>query len=55
MAIVSISSSKDGRKTDTPEADHFGAWLRRAREARALSLGDVATATKVPRASLELL
>src|SRR6185436_7526668 len=35
--------------------EHFGACLRRAREARALTLGDVSAATKVPRSALELL
>jgi hypothetical protein len=35
--------------------EHFGHCLRRAREARALTLGDVSAATKVPRSALELL
>jgi hypothetical protein len=35
--------------------DHFGSCLRRARESRALTLGDVSAATKVPRSALELL
>jgi hypothetical protein len=35
--------------------EHFGSCLRRAREARALTLGDVSAATKVPRSALELL
>ena len=35
--------------------EHFGTSLRRAREDRALSLGDVASTTKVPRSSLELI
>jgi cytoskeletal protein RodZ len=35
--------------------EHFGTSLRRAREDRALSLGDVASTTKVPRTSLELI
>src|SRR5436190_15517794 len=35
--------------------EHFGLALRRAREERALSLGEVAVATKVPRTSLELI
>ena len=55
MAIVSISSSKAGRQTGLAEGEHFGICLRRAREARSLSLGDVAATTKVPRSSLELL
>jgi cytoskeletal protein RodZ len=33
--------------------DHFGSSLRHARENRALSLGDIASSTKVPRGSLE--
>jgi hypothetical protein len=33
--------------------EHFGTSLRRARESRALSLGDIAVSTKVPRSSLE--
>src|SRR5262249_25868692 len=35
--------------------EHFGSCLRRARENRALTLGDVSAATKVPRSALELL
>jgi cytoskeletal protein RodZ len=35
--------------------EHFGSCLRRAREERALSVGDVAASTKVPRSALELL
>ncbi|HVZ74490.1 MAG TPA: helix-turn-helix domain-containing protein [Polyangia bacterium] len=35
--------------------EHFGSGLRQAREDRALSLGDVASTTRVPRASLELI
>jgi cytoskeletal protein RodZ len=35
--------------------DHFGSSLRDARENRALSLGDIAASTKVPRGSLELI
>src|SRR5689334_18516979 len=37
------------------EVEHFGAVLRRAREDRALSLGEIAVTTKVPRSSLELI
>jgi cytoskeletal protein RodZ len=35
--------------------EHFGSCLRRAREDRALTLGDVSASTKVPRSALELL
>jgi cytoskeletal protein RodZ len=35
--------------------EHFGSCLRRAREERALTLGDIAVSTKVPRSALELL
>jgi cytoskeletal protein RodZ len=35
--------------------EHFGSSLRRGREDRALTLGDVALSTRVPRASLELI
>jgi hypothetical protein len=35
--------------------EHFGSCLRRARESRALTLGDVSAATKVPRSALEQL
>ena len=35
--------------------EHFGSCLRRAREERSLSLGDVSASTKVPRSALELL
>jgi len=37
------------------ELDHFGAFLRRARERRELVLADVAQKTKVARSTLELL
>ncbi|MDB4983550.1 MAG: hypothetical protein JWM82_4302 [Myxococcales bacterium] len=39
----------------TEELEHFGSSLKRAREGRALSVGDVASSTRVPRASLELI
>ncbi len=39
----------------TEEREHFGSSLRRAREGRALTVGDVASSTRVPRASLELI
>jgi cytoskeletal protein RodZ len=55
MAIVSISGSKAGRKAELAEGEHFGLCLRKAREARSLTLGDIAAATKVPRSCLELL
>jgi cytoskeletal protein RodZ len=35
--------------------EHFGSCLRRAREERSLTIGDVAASTKVPRSSLEYL
>jgi cytoskeletal protein RodZ len=35
------------------DREHFGCSLKRARESRALTLGDVASSTRVPRASLE--
>jgi cytoskeleton protein RodZ len=35
--------------------EHFGSCLRRAREERSLTLGDVSASTKVPRSALELL
>ena len=35
--------------------EHFGSCLRRAREDRALTLGDVSASTKVPRSALEML
>jgi cytoskeletal protein RodZ len=35
--------------------EHFGSCLRRAREDRALTVGDVSASTKVPRSALELL
>jgi cytoskeletal protein RodZ len=37
------------------DIEHFGISLRRARQDRALSLGEVSSATKVPRAALELI
>jgi cytoskeletal protein RodZ len=35
--------------------EHFGNCLRRAREERALTIGDIAVSTKVPRSAIELL
>lgn len=35
--------------------EHFGSCLRKAREARALTLSEVSASTKVPRSALELL
>jgi cytoskeletal protein RodZ len=55
MATVSISGSTAGDKPGLGEAELLGSYLRRARELRALTLGDVATAIKVPRSSLEQL
>jgi cytoskeleton protein RodZ len=37
------------------DTDSFGSCLRRAREQRQLSLRDVASATKIPRSTLELI
>jgi cytoskeletal protein RodZ len=63
MAIAPIPHSRTGEKFEAEkfqahqamDNEHFGVCLRRAREERALSLGDVAATTKVPRSSLELL
>src|SRR6476659_8091614 len=35
--------------------EHFGSCLRRAREDRALTIGDISAATKVPRSAIEQL
>jgi cytoskeleton protein RodZ len=35
--------------------EHFGNCLRRAREDRALTIGDISTSTKVPRSAIEQL
>src|SRR5262245_21718451 len=35
--------------------EHFGSCLRRAREDRALTIGDVSASTKVPRSAIEQL
>lgn len=35
--------------------EHFGSCLRRAREQKALTVGDVSASTKVPRFAIELL
>src|SRR5215471_8136586 len=35
--------------------EHFGSCLRQAREDRALSIGDICAATKVPRSAIEQL
>jgi cytoskeletal protein RodZ len=37
------------------DVEHFGAALRRAREQRSLTIGEIALTTKVPRSSLELI
>ena len=37
------------------EKEHFGSFLRRARQGRDISLADVAQETKLPRSTLELL
>jgi cytoskeletal protein RodZ len=37
------------------DIEHFGISLRRAREDRALSLGELSSSTKVPRSTLELI
>ena len=55
MAIVPVSSSIAGENPELTEGENFGFWLRRAREEKALSIGDLSAATKVPRSTLELL
>jgi len=55
MAIVPVSSSKAGKNSELTESENFGFWLRRAREEKALSIGDLSAATKVPRSTIELL
>lgn len=55
MAPSSISSSTAGSTLQLLDPDHFGCFLRRAREERNLTLREVAEATKVPHASLERL
>ncbi|HXJ23854.1 MAG TPA: helix-turn-helix domain-containing protein [Polyangia bacterium] len=35
--------------------EHFGSCLRRAREQKALTVGDVSASTRVPRSAIELL
>jgi cytoskeletal protein RodZ len=37
------------------DIEHFGISLRRARQHRALSLGEISSSTKVPRTALELI
>ena len=37
------------------DIEHFGISLRRAREDRALSLGEISSSTKVPRSTLALI
>jgi cytoskeletal protein RodZ len=37
------------------DIEHFGISLRRARQDRALSLGEISSSTKVPRTALELI
>ena len=40
---------------DSMDDEHFGNCLRRAREEKSLTIGDVSASTKVPRSALELL
>jgi len=47
-----------GSPTSEPmnqESEHFGISLRRARQNRALTLGEISSSTKVPRSALELI
>jgi cytoskeletal protein RodZ len=37
------------------DIEHFGISLRRARQSRALTLGEISSSTKVPRSALELI
>jgi cytoskeletal protein RodZ len=37
------------------DIEHFGISLRRARQNRALTLGEISSSTKVPRSALELI
>jgi cytoskeletal protein RodZ len=37
------------------DIEHFGISLRRARQDRALSIGEISSSTKVPRSTLELI
>jgi cytoskeletal protein RodZ len=45
----------DGEFKDSMNDEHFGNCLRRAREERALTIGDVSASTKVPRSAIEQL
>jgi cytoskeletal protein RodZ len=40
---------------DSMDDEHFGNCLRRAREEKSLTIGDVSASTKVPRSAIELL
>jgi cytoskeletal protein RodZ len=40
---------------DSMDDEHFGNCLRRAREEKSLTVGDVSASTKVPRSAIELL
>jgi cytoskeletal protein RodZ len=40
---------------DSMDDEHFGNCLRRAREDRALTIGDISASTKVPRSAIEQL
>jgi cytoskeleton protein RodZ len=40
---------------DSMDDEHFGSCLRRAREDRALTIGDISASTKVPRSAIEQL
>src|SRR4029079_4710273 len=49
------NSSSEVKRTLSLDTDSFGSCLRRAREQRRLTLKEVAGATKIPRATLELI
>src|SRR4029077_3265318 len=49
------STRRASESRHSMDDEHFGTCLRRAREDRALTIGDVSASTKVPRSALELL
>ena len=59
MATVHFVNAPDGwvRQADQQESGStgFGEWLRRAREARGLTLDDITRETKIPLRNLEAL
>jgi cytoskeletal protein RodZ len=55
MSAVSGDAAVTFSESEAMDRDSFGSWLRGARAARDLSLGEVSASTKVPQSTLQLL